>query len=552
MEPFHKPGYQGVIGVNKLFTATKSRSVSLGVLIAVALFLPWAMAQDDSPLPADDTAETATAPSAAEAEKPPATEAESDDEMDADAPEAAKKDWIRGSFNAGFDGLWSDDNSDVNLDQTLRVELQLPKYENIRFSGALWMHEDLDSDERTNSVLRDINDTYGSDVRARLLHLYAEIDDLWGDSTLRIGRQRIVDGAAYNRMDGLYFKKRMPRWDWYVFGGVRASLYEDNFDDPVLGGGVSFRLCDKTRIAADFYYGEEHRHDWDEVRRGPIVSLFNLDYPRRVKEDLSDRMLALSLWQAITPNVRLFGRFTINDGESDELLLSLFGYVPSWNFSYDLAYKRRMNTAGDRVNDVTAFYRVLGPLREYQTFMVSLHKPLNDRFTLSLEAEIHDSLGENFYSGNRDYQRYAAILDATNLFKGIDASLVLENWNVDEGESAWTVSGEVAKSWREFELAVGVDYERFEEENQLYNPWPRGIRRFADVFVPGIFPGFMPLVLILDEHRVNEREDIYSAYVKGKWKFHENQDLTGRIMFEEDDGPESPYWRVQVNYEIRF
>lgn len=169
---------------------------------------------DNSPKPAPEQLAT---------EQPPAKGA------------SERKKWIGGSFEAGIRAEWAGDDSDVDLSQTLRLNIAPPEYPRLHINGSLWMLEDLDSDEPRTSPLRDINDAYDSDVRVRLLHLYAELDDVWGKSTLRLGRQRIPEGVAWNLIDGAYFKKTMPRWDWYVFGGVRGSVYRDTHDDAALG-----------------------------------------------------------------------------------------------------------------------------------------------------------------------------------------------------------------------------------------------------------------------------------------------------------------------------
>jgi hypothetical protein len=55
---------------------------------------------------------------------------------------------------------------------------------------------------------------------------------LWGESTLRVGRQRIEQSVAYSLIDGAYFNKRNEKWEWYAFIGTRGTLYHENFHDP--------------------------------------------------------------------------------------------------------------------------------------------------------------------------------------------------------------------------------------------------------------------------------------------------------------------------------
>ncbi|MBZ0089091.1 MAG: hypothetical protein K8H90_01805, partial [Thermoanaerobaculia bacterium] len=255
--------------------------------------------------------------SATTAQEPAETLEAAPAEEDAAVPDERPA-WLSGRLRLEADAAWDDRDSDFDLEQTLHLNVTPPDHPGVRFSGALWLREDLDSGEPGSSALRDINDAYGGDIRARLLHLHAEIDDLWGKSTLRVGRQRILDGPAYNRIDGLYFKQYRAKWDWYVFAGARASLYEDSHNDFAYGGGASYRPGSRTRIALDVYRADEHRDAKDVVRRGLVPRLLGLSFPREVVRELDDTSLSASLWQQLTDNLRFFGRYTYNHDAGDE------------------------------------------------------------------------------------------------------------------------------------------------------------------------------------------------------------------------------------------
>ena len=70
--------------------------------------------------------------------------------------------------------------------------------------------------------------------------------------------------------------------------------------------------------------------------------------------------------------------------------------------------------------------------------------------------------------------------------------------------------------------------------------------------LPGAFVGYNPIVLIADQWAVETHEDVHSVYSKLNWAFRDNQDVTLGVTYEEDDGPDSPYWRVRAGYVIRF
>lgn len=459
---------------------------------------------------------------------------------------------VSGALRVGVDYANADGESDLDSYQSLRLRLDPPKHENIHVRAMAYFHEDLDSGESRYSVLRDINDTYSSDVRARVHSLYVEFEDLWGDSSLRLGRQRITEGIAFNRIDGAYFRKNYGRWNWYLFGGLRASVYEHRFDDTTAGGGFAVQIVPTTRVAVDAYYGEESRRRGEQVRRGGLARWLGLNFPRRVKADVDDRQIGFSLWHDFTPNHRAFARYTLNDGRGDELLLNATGYIAPWKVTYDIAYRQLVNRREDRVNDLTSFYRILGIQEEYKHAYFALHRPFRERYVVSLEADVRDTENDSRFTGNRDFQRYAVALDVLDLPWNLETSTALERWEVDGGEGSWAVTGEIRKAWEKVNARLGVDYERLEDRIVEYDPRPFIFYQLYVYLTPGVFPGFTPWVHIFDTQNVRIREDIYSAYTRVQWNVRENQDLTFRVRYEEDDGPQSPYWRFRIEYDIRF
>ncbi len=464
-------------------------------------------------------------------------------------PAGTKAKWLSGRYDTTLDTAFDDDDSDIDLTQTLRLEVTPPEHPRLRIKGLAWMNAELGSDVDADSALRDINDASDSDVRLRLMDLYVEYDDLFGDSTLRVGRQRILENLTTLRVDGLFYKQKMKGWDWYVFGGARASLYYDSHDDLALGAGASWMPSPRTRLALDAFYAEE---DHDDVYRPFVADLFGLDYPRKVSTDLDDSLISLSAWHRLTENFNVFGRLNLKDGDVDDLVLRATGFVPSWELTYEIDYRARLHDAEDRVNDITEYYRVIGYYEKYQNFLVAVHKPLSEKMTLSLEGELRDSDEADWMTGNRDYQRFAITTDWDELAKDTDVSVGLEYWNVTDGEGVWAITSEATKTWNNLRLTVGTGFERYEDRFIEYNPWPNRINLALVAFVPGYFMTYNPLVFGLDTWTVETHENIYSVYSRIQWKFKENQELNAGITYEKDDGPDSPYWRIQAGYGIRF
>ncbi len=530
----------------------------LPVLVIVAAWLvpgmPHAWSEDAAP--AADAA--ATAPAETPAAAPEAAPAEAPAEGENTEGEAAEgetdegKPRIDGSFSNQFDGVWADGESDMDLEQTLSLNVQPGKSDKLRLRGLLWMQEDLDSDEAQYSALRGINDSYDSDVRARLLHLYAEVKDVWGQSTLRIGRQQILEGIAYNRIDGLYFNKRCNYWEWYAFAGVRASLYEDSSDDASLGAGVTLRPRPGTQASVDFFYGEEEYEAWEGASNQLLSGLVLTPVSRKVDYETDNSAVALSVMQDLWTGATAYGRVTWLDGNGQELLLDLTGVVDCWGLAYELRYRRQMDSIGERVSDLTGFSSIMGVYDEYDDLLLVLTKDIGKKVSLSLEAELHDSRNEDLLGGNRDYQRLALVGAVDELFPTIDAELSLERWHVDGGEGTWALTGELSKTWKALTLTVGADYEQYQDRIAVYDGSLDSLAQLGMLVAPGQISSLAPISPLSAPWILETHEEVHSLFGKARWVVCKNQEFTASIRYEEDEAPESPYWRVRAGYLVRF
>ncbi len=533
-----------------------------------------------TPEPAPST-ETPAAPAENAAEAPaeekPAEATEAATEESAAEGAAKPTKWISGEFSADVDAIWSDGNQETDLNQTLKLNLEIPGYEKLHVRSMFLLREDIDSDNDRDNYLRDLDDNEGSDISGDVLYLHLDIDDLWGDSVMRIGRQRIQEGPSYARIDGLYFKKNMGAWDWYAFAGWQASLYDQSFDDPAAGGGASWQISANTRVALDAYWLDEDRIHYTHYYRPRLSDLLYNDYPRGLDNDVEDAVVSLSVWQAITQNLRLMARLDIHDGDETELILQATGYIPAWLLSYELTYRGLYSDHQDRASSLTSYYRILGPESSYDDFLLVLHRPLTKKITLSLEGEIRSvdndfpRWGWNYWNqafeypdkSNQDFNRYAVILAADDLVWGLDGNINFEYWDIDEFEDSWNVGGEISKSWQEFTLTFGVDYRHYETLDTDYNIWPYARNQFRRALA-SLDPNSntSPLssfyydsnftVRLRDVKPVEYSDNILAVMLEGKWQFAENQSLSLGVTYEDDDTGESPYWRLQAGYRIAF
>ena len=527
-------------------------SIAAMMLCAVLCWLcPPQAGAADTPAPPE------AAPAADAAAAPPVAATDGTEKAasgDSKDKQADKK-WYRGSVSAGLDGIWGrSGEQDLELKQSLQFQVDPPQCDRLHLRGSVWTIEPLGSGPSDGSGLRGINNSYDAAVIVHPSYLYLDVDDLWGNSTLRVGRQRIMEGAAFNRVDGVYFKQRLSQWDWYVFGGTRATFYSDSFRDPVGGGGVSFSPAPTTKIALDAYYGRDDRSIiHDRTLHAPIAALLYSLSERDIANRVDDVSVALSVWQTVNEHLSLFGRFNWYDHKGNEFMLSATGYFAEpADLTYEVTYRRQFNVIQDRVNDLSSFYQILDASQVYDDLLMALHRPITQNTMVSVEAELHSADHNN--DSNRDYQRYALLLSGEKLFgpAALNGKIGLERWDASGGSGRWAVVGEVGRQWDKVKVSLGTDYQRYQDYVASYNQ-PLALLDMARVwFAPGSLQGYNPLMLFYGKYEVQTHENIYSIYLRAKWAVTPDQDLQGRVIYEKDDGPYSPIWRVQADYTVRF
>ena len=102
------------------------------------------------------------------------------------------------------------------------------------------------------------------------------------------------------------------------------------------------------------------------------------------------------------------------------------------------------------------------------------------------------------------------------------------------------------------EWRVGVDFVRYKDRVIEYDRNAALLDAAIVAFVPGIYPGFSWFTQNNSTRVVDTRENVYSIFTEVDWEFREDQALFAKFSFEEDDGPDSPYWHTRAGYRINF
>ena len=420
--------------------------------------------------------------------------------------------WLYGDLELGLNAARAKHDSDIEIEQFLRLNIDPPKHERLHLRSTLWFTEDLDGKESPSSPFRSLNDTSDTWITSRVFSLYMEAESDQDDSKLRVGRQRITDGVAYNRIDGFYFSTRQANWNAYAFLGTRASVYENSHNDLSTGTGISWLAMPDTRIALDMFYGD------DERRR----------FGSNNEDDIQSTLTSLSVRHVLNEQHYLFGRATWHESDLDEFRVTAQGTVDDEAIFYTLSYRKRVSTLAERPADFPQFYYVVGELNGYEDIQGVVSVPITDRIDIGLEAQVHEAEASMLTTANRDYQRYGVSFDIREIATHYDLHIILELWDAAHGESEKTISGEVSRQWEKTSAAVGVDYDRFQDRILQYDP------------------------LDQDDFFIESRDDIYALYIKVKHDFNERHAVQVRASVEEDDTSDAPYWRLRSHYTYRF
>lgn len=468
-------------------------------------------------------------------------------------PGADKKvDVFRGELSTRLDAQRSNRDSNVMLEQHFTFTVKPAVHEKLQLRGGLWLLEDLDGHESADSSLSGLNNTFKHSVQLRPLHLYLQMEDTWGDSTLRVGRQRILEGPAYSRIDGAYFHKQLSHWDWYAFAGARASLYDGAHDDLNAGAGVGLDLTPTTRFTLDSVYAENDRRSSEAVRTLLPRGLFGIRFPREAASDVDTRVISAALHKRLAESHYLHAQYTVTDGVSDEYLVSVSGVFVGHEIAYDLTLRRQEQIIGDRANDVTGFYRVLGEQNEYTDASATVQFSVSERLTLGLEGQIRETESDDPATANRDFQRYAITLRADDLPHSVGFRASIEQWNVSGDEGTIAFTGDVSKSWDLWKLTAGADYERWEDRVVDYREYAAPAVRVIGRAAPFVRRSSGIIAALLDTDVVETHENVYMVYAETERKFGDSQKVSWRLSYEQDDGPDSPYWRFNATYRLRF
>lgn len=379
------------------------------------------------------------------------------------------------------------------------------------FSGRL--HSDLDSTSPSlaEDPFRSVDDSNGV-TEDRVLQAHAELHDREKRYALRGGRQ-YVEIADYLQMDGgqlLLFEER--DLGGRVYAGHPVSYYTSVSDDYAGGLSVVGRPWkgNRTRATAARYHDES--------------------------EDASDDNYYLDVRQQLSESSRAGGQLSILNDEFRMGRADWMYYAPDGETDLTLGGSY-WGSFDARTRVYSPLYRVLGEQDPYAQAYARLTQQIVPAWLLSpgVSVRVADQ-GENAFS-NRDYENY----DLTLIYapvRAFNASVALEYWSVEEGDSFLGLSGDVRyRHGRTWEVSGGASFSEYTYDT------------FSDINYSTVGGE-----TVIDETGtvIEQSPYVYTYFLRGKWRV--NRTLRLRLQFDVEDNEETSdlAYRGRGSIEVRY
>jgi hypothetical protein len=492
----------------------------LALLSLILLAAPVAAEEDEAGGAVEAVAEDTAEAGASGEEVPDTPPAENDQpQPDATTDDASGLKW-------DVEGYLSQEWRYRNAGGSNDLDIYTHVFADVTFNGdRVWkarvngrLVADVAGDQDATDPLRDIWDGFQHDVQFRLYEAYAETDSLFDMLGFRGGRQ-FIDEGVYLHYDGvrldLDLNRKLRDFTASIFGGVPVKFGEPNREESwLVGVVVRGKVAERTRIRLEYY----HVSEYFEGINDPLVD--PLQQPQSIPaQNLDDDLLGLSVWHRFEDTLRAFVRFSLLNGEANELQARLrwFTLDGKWAVVLDTytLFERLLNVT----NDLTPFVPMLGSFEPF--FRVSARITYRHGDTWIFQGGVsYRVLADEDDEGtfNHEYEHYYLAITRLGLLEDERLDLtVTANGFYGTGNDAVNVSGHLDFRLSEkITLSGGIDY-------ALYK---------------------------YDFFQNTEHEDVWTYAARLRWQVREKIRVTGE--FSVDDDRFYTYYTFLLKVTVRF
>jgi len=375
-----------------------------------------------------------------------------------------------------------------------------------------WMHKDLDkpsSSSLADNSFLSLEDAGGVSDN-RLMQLYGDVHDRDGQLHLIAGRQ-YIDVADYLHLDG-----------------AQATL----FDNGSLGGRafwgkpVSFY----TPVSDDTAWG------LSLVGRPWTGNSMRFTYTEYDSPGGNDANYFVDVQQELSEAVRVRAQLSVLNDQFRMGSLDCYYFAPSGETDLYVGGSR-WGSFDAKTRLYSPLFEVLGTQDPYTYAYARLTQVLFSHVTISPGVSCRFADGDASSYANRSYRDYDLTLTYEPI-RAISASLSLDYWDMDGGDSFFGVSGDVryryGKIW---ELSVGSSYTKY-----TYNT-------YSDISYSA---NGGQTFFSQDGTITQQTPDCYSYFIRAKWNIGKHLVLRVQGDIENDSSASDLAYEGRASLEVKF
>jgi len=363
------------------------------------------------------------------------------------------------------------------------------------------LNADLAGDQQSNELLFDTWDTFSGDVQVRTYEAYVAATKLFdGVGELIVGRQ-FVDEGTYFHFDGarlnLELDEVLKHLQASLFGGWSVRFRDDPEEDNWLIGLVLRGAAGttKTRWRLEYFHVSEFFAGINQTVIDPVQQPVVLP-----AQHFDDDLVALSIWHK-AEQIRVFGRFSLLNGEPNELQLRGRWFTKDGKWTVLVEWYQLFERLFDVTNDLTPFAPSLGSYEPYGRLTGRVTYRTEDWIAqagLVYRALLDDGVEGQF---NHEYVNFYLTATRLDLEDGkLDLSFTVNGYGTS-GNRTTAVGGSADyRVLTTLTLSTGVDYSLWKYD------W------FLDT----------------------EHEDVWSVWVRAKWKARKKVTVEGGVSVDDD------------------
>jgi hypothetical protein len=361
---------------------------------------------------------------------------------------------------------------------------------------------DLLENQEADDRLRDYWDSQDGDFHSRLYEAYVVVEDLMkGRATAWAGRQFIDEGNWFH-FDGLRVDVGLDEIHRGLEAtgliGVPVTFDEENRSGNWIGGFVlRGKPSRETTLRFEYYHVSEEIEGFND----PVTAPYH--QPVAIPDErIEDDLLGLSAWHRFGKAIRLYGRFSLLNGDANELHLRGRWTSEDGVWTGVLEYFQMFERLHSVTNDLSPGTPMLGVYEPYTRIGGRVDCRPDDHWLLQVGYS-HRVLEDDDDEGtfNHEYDHTFGSVSALGVIDPrLDLTLTANAYASDLNDQVAAGGHADFRAGDTLTLSGGVDYALFKYD------W------FQDT----------------------EREDVWTYSLGGRWRYSKTLDFRARLTVDDD------------------